>query len=427
MEFSKRSRPWSEINRLTERLAAIRRAGEPVLDWTLSSPLKASLPYDRTAVDHALRRGHTWRYDPHPLGLYRARQAIAAVLHAEGMPVQPEQIAITSSTSEAYAWLFKLLCAPGEGVAVPAPSYPLFEQLAGLEHVELRPYGLRYDGHWYVDEVALRYACGSPSQHDVGNPPQHLTLTRALVTVHPNNPTGSYLSHEDSDLLMGQGLPLICDEVFGPYRLPEWPGPQGCVNAAIESRHVMGPRSQTGVGGDPPVLTFHLDGLSKRAGLPHLKLGWIAVRGPSALVNEAMQRLEWIADAYLSPNAVVQEALPELLASSEVVQHAIRARIAINYAQLLDRCQRTAVTVLCAQGGWYATLRLPHVQTDEQWALTLLEQARVYTHPGYLYDFDVALHGCVLVVSLLLEEEDFERAVTSLLRVVRAECGAGLT
>jgi alanine-synthesizing transaminase len=368
--------------------AALARFGDrPLLDLTTSNPTEAFLPYDRDAILSALARPGSLVYEPAPFGLPIAREAVARDLSAHGPPVDPARVMLTASTSEAYAFLFKLLCDPGDEVLVPRPSYPLFEHLARLESVEAIPYRLAYDGAWHVDLPSVRAAI--------------TPRTRAIVTVSPNNPTGSYLKASELAGLAALGLPIVSDEVFARYPLREDPAR---ARSALEAA------------GAP--LVFALGGLSKLAALPQAKLAWTAVDGESARVDAALGRLEVIADAFLSVAAPVQHALPALMASGAVARQAIRDRTLRNLAWLGSAVAGSAVSLLDVEGGWYATLRLPRTLVEQAWALTFLEEDGVHVHPGHFFDFD---REAYVVVSLLTPEATLrEGSLRLLARVARS-------
>jgi aspartate/methionine/tyrosine aminotransferase len=312
-----------------------------------------------------------------------AREAVAGFMQQHGPAVSPERIVLTASTSEAYAFLFKLLCDPGDEVLVPQPSYPLFEHLLGLEAVKAASYPLAYDGRWHLQPSALRQA--------------RTERTRALLVVHPNNPTGSYLKRGELAQLAQLGVPIVSDEVFAPYPLCDDP------ERAQSAREAEA------------ALVFSLHGLSKLAGLPQLKLAWICVGGPGALVDEACARLTLIADSYLSVSTPVQLALPAILAGHAELGDAIRARLRANLQWLEQQTAGSAVTPLHVEGGWYAVLRLPAVLDDEAWALELLRAADVLVQPGYFYDFE---DGPYVVLSLLTQEAVLREGVGRLLAQV---------
>lgn len=352
------------------------RAAHPARhDLTLSNPTRAALPYDAAAIARALADPAALTYAPHPFGLPAARAAVAAALD-----VDPARVVLTASTSEAYGWLFKLLCDAGDDVLAPAPSYPLFDHLAAFEGVALRSYRLRYTGAWEVDAATL-----TPGRR-----------TRAALIVNPNNPTGNYLHATDLASLRALDLPLICDEVFAPFAL----------SAPDADRVPTLAHATTG-------LAFVLGGLSKWAGLPQMKLGWIVVAGAPARVAQALERLELIADTYLSVSAPVQHAAAALLGGP--TQAAIAARVRANLAALRAAVAGTAVEVPRVEGGWYALLRLPAVRDDEAWALRFLREAGVLVQPGWFYDLE---GGPYVVVSLLPPEGDFAAGVEALLGCV---------
>jgi aspartate/methionine/tyrosine aminotransferase len=371
-------------SQLAEGLAARRAAGLPVLDLTESNPTRCGLAPAGEGMLAALAHPEGLRYDPAPLGLPEARAAVAEYYAAKGVALETDRICLTASTSEAYGYLLRLLADPGDEILVPQPSYPLLDFLAGLNDVRLVPYPLAYDGRWRIETEALRGAAGPRA--------------RALVAIHPNNPTGSFLAPGERDALVdlcgARDMALVVDEVFGDYAL----APEG-----------EGAATLAGTAG---ALTFVLSGLSKVAALPQMKLGWIAASGPGDLVRPAMGRLEVIADTYLSVGTPIQRALRDVLAGRAEIQGRILARLRANGKALEDRAGRGgAVEVLAAQGGWYVTLRLAGVRDDEAWALDLLAEHGVLVHPGYLFGFAGGGH---LVVSLLPPEEVFREGIRRL-------------
>lgn len=368
--FSERSAIARESNALSTKLAARRAAGLPILDLTIGNPTTLGIAYDEIALPIA-------PYDPEPLGLESARRAIARALAREDVIVDPDRIVLAASTSELYAYLFTLLCDPGDEVLVPQPSYPLLAHLASFAGVALAPYPLVYDGRWHADPTELWDAIGE--------------RTRAIVTVSPNNPTGSFLGADEAAIIASAGVPIIADEVFATYPLE---APTDRVRAAtIEG-----------------ALVFALDGLSKRAALPQLKLAWATVTGPDALVSEALARIELVADSFLSAATPQQLALPRILETT-TAHDAIHARIEANLATLRALTNGTALSVPRVEGGWYAPIRLPATQSDEAWALALLDRG-VHVHPGYFYDF---VDGVWIVVSLLTSEADLRSGIDILL------------
>ncbi len=347
--------------------------GEPGFDLTGSNPTRAGIVYPEELLGVLVRaQADSLVYRPEPFGLLAAREAVA---HTTGAAVR--DIMLTASTSEAYAFLFKLLCDAGDAVLVPAPSYPLFEHLAELEGVQALPYRLAYDGAWHIDIDSLRRAI--------------TPRVRAIVVVSPNNPTGQYLSEREADVLAALGLPLISDEVFGEFPLVQ------------TVPHRARPRKDC--------LTFRLDGLSKRAGSPQLKLGWTVVSGPEVARRAACQRLELIADTFLSVGTPIQHALPGLLELCPRVTAAIAARCRENLSALERAVASSSVTLLRAEAGWSSVLRLPAVRSEEQWVLSLLREQQVLVQPGWYYDFE---SEPFVVVSLLTEPHVFQAGTARL-------------
>ena len=366
------SRPPRQVtNALTRALAERRVRGAPVLDLTVSNPTRVGLSYPSTLLA-PLGDAVSLEYEPSPFGLDAARAAVAADFRRRGALVDPAQVVLTSSTSEAYAWLFKLLCDPGAAVLVPRPSYPLLDHLARLEGVAAAPYDLRYDGRWEVDMSTVETAPAG---------------ARALVAVSPNNPTGSYVSAPEftrlGELCGSRGWPLIVDEVFADYPLDDsgWPTDQGVA--------------------DTRVLTFTLGGFSKTLGLPQLKLGWIVAGGPDAECQAALSALELIADSYLSVSAPVQHAAAELLEAGARVRGAIRARLHETLGVVREVvAAHPACDLLRVEGGWSAVVRVPATGGEERLVLEALERDGVLVHPGYFFDFP---QEAFVVVSLLPE------------------------
>jgi aspartate/methionine/tyrosine aminotransferase len=381
--FSTRTPPNLEPNRLTQALAAIAARHESILDLTETNPTRVGLDYPSHLLA-PLAEPRSLQYEPHPFGLATAREAVAATYRQAGMDVPPAHVVLTASTSEAYSFLFKLLCEPGDDVLVPVPSYPLFDQLTRLDGVTARPYPLVYHGLWSAD----------PGEVERAVTPR----TRAILVVSPNNPTGSLVCGAELEALSGicarHGLALIADEVFADYLLE----PRSDRVAALAC-------------GD--ALTFSLGGLSKSIALPQLKLGWIAAAGPGALLEAALSRLELIGDAYLSVGTPVQQAAGSLLAAGGRVRTQIQDRIRANLECLRAAAAGTACTALRVEGGWSAVVRVPATRTEEQLVLELLERDHVLAHPGFFYDFP---REAYLVVSLLPQPAVFETGIGRLLR-----------
>ncbi len=373
--FSSRLHCDLRPNHLARALEARRRSGAQILDLTQSNPTRAGLSYPAAEMTDAFG-------DPRSL----VYEAVMGYYSAHGSVVEPSRIFLTASTSESYAWLFKLLADPGDEVLAPRPSYPLFEFLAQMESVRVVQYPLVYHDGWSIDADALSRAV--------------TVRTRAIVLVNPNNPTGSFVRRGELETLVAlcaeRGIALISDEVFADYTLE--PDPQRVT-------------SLTGIEG---ALTFCLSGLSKIAGMPQMKLGWIVIGGPPALRMEAAERIEIIADTYLSVGTPVQHALPSLLAAGENVRRQITARTRQNLVDLRAAAgSHPSVQVLKVEGGWSAVLRVPRTRTEEEWCLDLLEKASVLMQPGFFYDFE---SEAFLVLSLLTERETFNEGVRRLLQ-----------
>ena len=371
----------SPLALLTASFRAEARAnGTPLFDLTGSNPTRAGIVYPQQEILDAFQDPRALLYTPDPLGLPEAREQIA---QREG--VTADRVILTASTSEAYSWLFKLLCDPGDEVLVPRPSYPLFEHLAALECVTVKTYPLRYFRGWFVDthELAARIT----------------PRTRAIIAVNPNNPTGSFLKrHEQNEMVIlcaAHEIAYISDDVFSVYALAA-----DADRAESITRLSRGP------------LTFSLNGLSKLAGLPQMKLGWIVAGGDRRLRELAMERLAIIADTFLSVGAPVQYALPALLGVADRVQSQILRRLHANFDWLRDRVRGSLVCALRAEGGWTAILRIPATRTEEEWATALLTEDRVIVQPGYFYDFE---SDGYLAVSLLTPEADFQMGIDRLL------------
>lgn len=398
--FSRRT-SWDRTpNALTRHLAEVRARGITPVDLTESNPTRAEVvpaPLARAMVaELGAPRGVA--YAPDPLGVAEARAAIARDYAARGRTIDAARVVVSASTSEAYAWLFKLLCDRGDRVLVPRPSYPLFDWLAGLEEVELQPYPLLREEGFRLDLDAIARAV------DAGDAADPAHATRAILLVHPNNPTGSFVRRDDAAALEAfaaeRGLALIVDEVFGDY-----------------AHGTLSPDRLPSFAGHDAALTFVLSGLSKVVALPQFKLGWTVVSGPTALAEEAIARLEMIADTYLSVSTPVQLALPALLERRPEVQRAILARVTANLGTLdaaiaahgAGLCRRLAV-----EGGWYAILDVPRTRSEDEWVDHLVD-AGVIVHPGYFFELD---REGYLVVSLLPREAEFAGAIEIVVRAI---------
>lgn len=390
--FSSRVPPHLQSNSFARALQRARARGERLIDLTVTNPTQVGIEYPSGLFD-ALSTPAVAAYEPQPFGLDSAREAVAADYRRRNVEVAAARIILTASTSEAYSLLFKLLCAPCEdSVLAPAPSYPLFEHLTQLDGVAVHAYQLEYVGRWSVDMQTVDASWNR--------------RTRALLAVSPNNPTGSVLECSELSALSARcaarDAALILDEVFADYPLE----PDATAGASNEKP------------GDGGALTFRLGGLSKSAALPQLKLGWIAVEGPDALVAAAMDRLELICDTYLSVSTPVQVAAPYLIAAGAAPRAQVLARVRENYATLRAfAAAHPSVEVLRSEAGWSAVLRIPSRASEEELVLDLLEHDHVVAHPGFFFDFP---REAYLVLSLLPRPEAFRAGVRAILERVDA-------
>jgi len=384
--FSRRTQWNLEENRLTRLLREKRRQGVPLADFTEANPTRCGFSASAAVLELLSRPGSRF-YNPDPKGALSAREAIAGYYAEQSIRVSPEQILLTSGTSEAYAHLFQLLCDPGDSIITLHPSYPLFEHLAQLSDISLVSVALRYDGEWHIDPEELRATVSDTS--------------RGMILVHPHSPTGMLLKEaarlQMESILLQHGCPIIADEVFSSYR------------------HVNDTHAVRSFADSDSILTFTLNGLSKLAGFPQLKLGWIVVSGPATLQQEALKRLEMISDTFLSVSAPVQLALPEILSALPSLTGPILERVLENIGVLQKSVEGTPVSLLRPQGGWNAVLRMPAVLSDEDWCLQFLENENVIVHPGYFFDFR---GGEFVVLSLLPETPEFEQGINRLMSAV---------
>jgi alanine-synthesizing transaminase len=383
--FAERTNWNLAANRLSEALARHRAGGKRLLDLTASNPTECGFAYDADVIFSALQNPAALKYDPNPKGLESTRLAVTEYYSALGARVSADDIFLTTSTSEAYSYVFRLLCDPGDELLIPAPSYPLFSFLADVLDVKLVRYPLVYDHGWQIDFHSLQNAV--------------TPRTRGVIVVNPNNPTGHFVKAKElqalNDFSAKRSLAVIADEVFLDF----------------------------GFGGAPPLtlaannqaLTFVTSGLSKIAGLPQMKMAWLVTSGPVTLKRQAVEKLEIIADTFLSPNAPVQLATPTFLELRSGFQKQLLARVRHNLEEL-DRqlegqrnCSRLQV-----EGGWYVVLRVPATRSDEELALTLLESSGVYVHPGHFFDFPTDGY---LVLSLIAGEEQFAEGVRRILEL----------
>lgn len=385
--FSDRTNWNLEPNRLSEALAQHRAARRRLIDLTASNPTECGFAYDGQAILRALGNPLAFAYEPQTKGLASARQAVAGYYAGLGIELSIEDVILTTSTSEAYSYIFRALCNPGDEILIPEPSYPLFDFLADIEDVKLVRYQLLYDHGWQIDFRSV----------ERGITPK----TRALMVVHPNNPTGHFVKADEAERLRewsaSRGLAIVADEVFLDFGLD------------------FDEQRARSFAHNSVALTFTLSGLSKIAGLPQMKVAWMVASGPSTLKKSALDRLEVIADTYLSMNAPVQHAIPELLAGRTAFQAQMLNRVHANLRELDRQLHLTTIcTRLTIEGGWYAVLRIPVTSSDEEFAVSLLVKRGVYVHPGHFYGFHGDGH---LVVSLIVPEGDFAEGIRALLEV----------
>jgi aspartate/methionine/tyrosine aminotransferase len=383
--FASRTNWNLKPNRLAEALERHKAGGRRLLDLSASNPTECGFNYDSPAILQALGNAESLQYHPDPRGLKSARQGVSDYYAERGEQVSIDDLLLTASTSEAYSFIFRLLCNPGDELLIPTPSYPLFDFLADVNDVKLIRYPLFYDHGWHIDVHALKQAV--------------TPRTRGVIVVHPNNPTGHFTRTEEvahlNQICSANQMAIIADEVFLDFSL-----------GATAKSFVA----------NPGALTFTMSGISKISGLPQMKLAWLAASGPEAMRREALARLEMIADTYLSLNAPIQLAAPILLRQRTAFQQQLMARVRTNLADLdAQLAKEKRFDRLNVEGGWYAVLRVPATRPDEELAIDLLENHDVYVHPGHFYDFP---GDGYLVVSLITPEQDFAEGVRRLLSVV---------
>jgi alanine-synthesizing transaminase len=365
-------------NRLSEALDRHKSSGRPLLDLSASNPTDCGFNYDAPAILQALSNPGSLQYHPDPRGLKSARQAVSDYYAERGEHVSVDDLLLTASTSEAYSFIFRLLCNPGDELLIPTPSYPLFDFLADVNDVKLSRYPLFYDHGWHIDMHALKQAI--------------TPRTRGIIVVHPNNPTGHFTRTEEvaqlNQICSANEMAIIADEVFLDFSLV------GTAKSFVPNTSA---------------LTFTMSGISKISGLPQMKLAWLIASGPEAVRREALARLEMIADTYLSLNAPIQLAAPVLLQQRKHFQEQLMARVRANLATLdAQLTKEKRFDRLGIEGGWYAVLRIPATRSDEDLAIHLLEKHDVYVHPGHFYDFP---GDGYLVVSLITPEQDFNAGI----------------
>lgn len=386
--FARRTSWNLTSNRLSAALQSLRSAGRAILDLTVSNPTECGLSYDSAILD-AFSQVEALHYRPEPFGLPGAREAVSDYYKERGANVAASRILLTTGTSEAYSFIFRLLCEPGDEILIAAPSYPLLQFLADIHDVRLVRYPLFYDHGWHIDFDLLE---------------KQITLkTRAAVAVHPNNPTGQFCSADEmrrlQELCAISNIALVADEVF------------------LDFAHDGAPRPTFAQ--DSASLNFTLSGVSKICGLPQMKLAWVVVSGPESLRDDALSRLDVIADAYLSMNTPVQLAAPALLSTRKQFQRQLLERVRANLAEL-DRAlaQQDSCSRLEMRGGWNAVLRVPAVRSDEDLAVELVSGPGVHIHPGHFYDFP---RDGYVVVSLITPPETFREGMASFLEFFQAQ------
>jgi aspartate/methionine/tyrosine aminotransferase len=383
--FASRTNWNLQPNRLAEALEQHKSSGQPLLDLSASNPTECGFKYDAPAIMRALCAPASLQYHPDPKGLKSARQAVSDYYAARGARIAIDDLVLTASTSEAYSFIFRLLCNSGDELLIPTPGYPLFDFLADVNDVKLTRYPLFYDHGWHIDIHAFKQAI--------------TPRTRGIIVVHPNNPTGHFTRQEEvaelNQICSANQLAIIADEVFLDFSL------------GTEQKSFV---TNSGA------LTFTMSGISKISGLPQMKFAWLAVSGPEAEKREALARLEMIADTYLSLNAPIQLAAPVLLQQRRQFQQQLMARVRANLVELdLQLSEKRHVSRLAVEGGWYAVLRIPATRPDEELAIDLLEKQGVYLHPGHFYDFPGEGH---LVVSLITPQQDFHEGMGRILSAV---------
>ena len=384
--FARRTGWNLSLNRYTQALARRRQSGRELLDLTASNPTSVGLTYSKRELSQALLGDEIFAYEPVAKGMLSAREAVAAYYAEKGTALDPEALLLTTSTSEAYSFVFRLLCDPGDAVLVPTPSYPLFDFLADLNDVKLESYELVYDHGWQIDFTSLAAALQRAQSGG--------QRCRAVLVVHPNNPTGSFVKQQDqtelSRICQAHEMAIIADEVFLDYNL--------------------GAFSPLTFAANRSCLTFALSGLSKISALPQMKVAWIAVSGPRQVKADALARLEVIADTFLSMNAPVQLAVPEMLQERRHLQPQLLRRIRENLSALDDHLASNKLCVrLNVEGGWYAVLRAPALGSDEDLAISVLESTGVLLQPGHFYNFPSEGY---LVTSLITPPDVFANGIT---------------
>jgi len=393
--FSSRTSWNFSANDLTKKKAELFQNGRAILDLTETNPTKSGFSFPFTEILSSLSHSENIFYSPNPKGNLQARETICNYYTARNISVSPEQIILTSSSSEAYSLLFRLLCNVGDEVLIPKPSYPLFEYLAEINDVQTKYYHLEYDGSWKIDVENIKENISEK--------------TKAIILVNPNNPTGSFVSNEEREKIFSiayqKSISIIEDEVFADFRFQILARSAG----GLDFRLHKPPSS------NHKPLTFLLNGISKTLALPQMKLGWIVIDGDDELQREAIARLEILADTFLSVNTPIQNALPELLLFRKEIQEQILLRIKSNYDLLQRIMFNSQCSILNGEGGWSGIIQIPKIVSDEQFAIKLLQQENVFVHPGHFFDFE---KDGYIIVSLLPQKEIFEEGIMRLKKFV---------
>ncbi len=387
--FSRRTN-W---NFLSNELTLLRERkileGKPILDVTESNPTKCNFDFLFSEIISSLNSEENILYSPNPKGNLQARETICKYYAERDISISPEQIILTSSSSEAYSLLFRLLCNVNEEILVPKPSYPLFDYLAQINDVAVKHYRLEYDGNWQIDFESL--------QKNISE------KTKSIIIVNPNNPTGNFIHDGEREKLYQianeNNISVIEDEVFSDFRFQ-------ILDFRLKNSYPISHISH---------LHFTLNGISKLLALPQMKLGWIVIQGESKLQQEAISRLEILADTFLSVNTPIQNALPKLFLLRKQIQTEILQRIQSNYNLLKQQMSNSQCSILNVEGGWNTIIKIPNTKSDEQWAKEILEDENVFVHPGHFYDFE---SEGFLVVSLIQQKDIFEEGVVRIKKFV---------
>ena len=375
--FAKRTNWQLAENDISTSLKCLKQK-EKVIDLSESNPTRCGFKYDNI-ISRALSNKKNYLYEPNPKGLHQAREVVARYYREKGIIVSPDDIFLTSSTSEGYSFLFRLLLNPGEGIFLPQPSHPLFQFLCDINDVESKFYQLAYEDNWRIDFNSIENNLS-------GN-------TRAIVLVNPNNPTGSFVKESElaslNNVCQKKNMAIICDEVFFDYGFDK-----------NDKKPSLASNRES--------LTFVLSGISKILALPQMKLSWIVVSGPKELKDEAIKRLEVITDTYLSVNSATQNALAHWFKVKNSIQKQIMQRVLKNYELAKKEMNSEIGDLFNVEGGWYVILKIKKEANEEALCLELLEKEKVFVHPGYFFDFN---HGSHLVISLLPEPKDFSLGI----------------